>query len=191
MATTKIGSTGVTFPDATLQATAAVTTVNGKGPGVVQSVVVASTAVASTSGTSIDFTSIPSWVKRITVIFNSVSTSGTSNYLVQIGSGSIIPSGYTSSCVNITTTPTLATSGAAFLVNGNAVQNETYIGHVVITLISGNTWVQSGTITRFSAGNMQVSAGNVALSGVLDRVRISTANGTDTFDNGSINIFYE
>ena len=43
------------------------------------------TAVASTSGTSVDFTSIPSWVKRITVMFNGVSTSGTSNPLVQLG----------------------------------------------------------------------------------------------------------
>ena len=35
-----------------------------------------STAVASTSGTSIDFTGLPSWVKRITVMFVGVSTSG-------------------------------------------------------------------------------------------------------------------
>jgi hypothetical protein len=33
--------------------------------------------------------------------------------------------------------------------------------------------------------------GFVPLSGTLDRVRITTANGTDTFDAGSINILYE
>jgi hypothetical protein len=155
------------------------------------SAITSGTAVASTSGTSIDFTGIPSWVKRITVMFNGVSTSGTSNYVVQIGSGSVTSSGYTSSCANITTTPSLATSTSAFLININATGAETYIGHVVITLVSGFIYVQSGTIVRYSAGNTQVSAGNVTLSGVLDRVRISTANGTDTFDAGSINILYE
>jgi hypothetical protein len=35
------------------------------------------------------------------------------------------------------------------------------------------------------------SAGTKTLSGTLDRVRITTANGTDTFDAGSINILYE
>jgi hypothetical protein len=149
------------------------------------------TAVASTSGTSIDFTGLPAWVKRITVMFNGVSTNGTSNYVVQIGSGSVTSSGYTSSCANITTTPSLATSTSAFLININAVSADTYIGHIVITLVSGFIYVQSGTIVRYSAGNTQVSAGNVTLSGVLDRVRVSTAGGTDTFDAGSINILYE
>ena len=57
--------------------------------------IVSGTAVASTSGTSIDFTGIPSWVKRITVMLNGVSTSGTSIVQVQIGSGSPTTSGYT------------------------------------------------------------------------------------------------
>ena len=155
------------------------------------SALVSGTSVASTSGTTIDFTSLPSWIKRITVMFSGVSTSGTSNYVIQIGSGSVTSSGYTSACANITTTPTLATSSAAFLVNINASAGETYIGHVVITLISGFTYIQSGTIVRYSAGNTQVSGGNVTLSGVLDRVRIGTAGGTDTFDLGSVNIMYE
>ena len=51
------------------------------------------TAVASTSGTSNDFTSIPSWVKRITVMFNGVSTNGTSPVQLQIGAGSVTAQG--------------------------------------------------------------------------------------------------
>jgi hypothetical protein len=38
---------------------------------------------------------------------------------------------------------------------------------------------------------MQYASGGVALGGALDRVRITTVNGTDTFDAGSINILYE
>ena len=33
--------------------------------------------------------------------------------------------------------------------------------------------------------------GELKLAGALDRVRITTVNGTDTFDAGSINILYE
>jgi hypothetical protein len=167
----------------------------GTGTGGAGTYTISPASTGTVSGTitvvGLDFLSIPSWVKRITVMFNSVSTSGTSNYIIQIGSGSVTSSGYTSSCANITATPTLTTSTSAFLVNINASGPDTYIGHVVITLVSGFIYVQSGTITRFNAGNLQVSAGNVTLSGVLDRVRISTAGGTETFDAGSINLLFE
>ena len=68
----------------------------GGTPVMNASVITSGTSQASTSGTSIDFTSIPSWVKRITLMFNGVSTNGTSNYQIQIGSGSVTTSGYTS-----------------------------------------------------------------------------------------------
>ena len=35
------------------------------------------------------------------------------------------------------------------------------------------------------------SSGTITLSGALDRVRITSSNGTDTFDAGSINIMWE
>ena len=63
------------------------------------------TAVASTSGTSITFTGIPSWAKRISVMFNQVSGSGSSNYLVRIGSGSVQSTGYLSASAYVNTTP--------------------------------------------------------------------------------------
>ena len=59
------------------------------------SILTSGTAQASTSGTAIDFTGIPSWAKRITVMFNGVSTNGTSNPQIQLGSGSPTTSGYT------------------------------------------------------------------------------------------------
>lgn len=52
------------------------------------------TSQASTSGTAIDFTGIPSWVKRITVMFSGVSTNGTSVPQIQVGAGSVTTSGY-------------------------------------------------------------------------------------------------
>jgi len=147
------------------------------------------TAVASTSGTSIDFTSIPSWVKRVTVMFNGVSTNGSSQGLIQLGSGSFATSGYTSQWVLIgigTLNGTVSTGLPWF----HSSAGEAKTGHLVITNVSGNAWVCSGVL-RVDTGYMSTQAGNITLSGTLDRIRITTANGTDTFDAGSINILYE
>ena len=153
--------------------------------------IVSGTAVASTSGTSIDFTGIPSWVKRITVMFNGVSTNGVANYLIQLGSGSFVTTGYVSasSILEATTTTTAYTAGIGIRSNSASAVNN---GIVLLTNITGNTWCAQGTlsITTSTTGTLTVG-GSVALSGTLDRVRITTINGTDTFDAGSINILYE
>lgn len=153
--------------------------------------ITSSTAVASTSGTSIDFTGLPSWVKRITVQFRTVSTSGSSNIQIQLGSGSFTTSGYTGSVVIIgSALGTMSTNSAGLQVvqGGAAAQN--YSGNIIITNINGNNWVSSHTLGR-DDGYCILGGGQIGLSGVLDRVRITTVNGTDTFDLGTINIMYE
>jgi len=154
-----------------------------------QTKLVSGTAVASTSGTSIDFTGIPSWAKRITVIFSGVSGSGASFFLAQIGSGSVTTSGY-QSAVSWGTANTASTSG--FVLSYSLNSGNSYSGALTIYLLSGNNYVSTGMITQSDSGLYTASsAGKVSLSGVLDRVRITFVNGTDTFDAGSINILYE
>jgi len=145
------------------------------------------TAVASTSGTSIDFTSIPSWVKRITVMFNGVSTSGTAFIWVQIGSGSVETSGYNSVFQGSTSS---GTATASFVV-GSSAAADVRCGTVVLSTMGSNLWVASSVIGITSATLTQQGGGAKTTSGVLDRIRITTSNGTDTFDAGSINILYE
>ena len=160
------------------------------------SILTSGTAVASTSGTSIDFTGIPSWVKRITVMFNGVSTSGTSAIQAQIGGGSIETIGY-NSVVGVITgaypgAAAAATATSGFLMEHNS-QAAAFLmsGHLVITNVSGNIWVASGIFGTSTVGTMFLYAGNKTTSVTLDRIRITTVNGTDTFDAGSINIMYE
>lgn len=158
------------------------------------SVINASSSVASTSGTSIDFTSIPSYAKRITVIFNGVSTNGTSVYLIQIGSGSIASSGYTSSTLAVqatTSSSNASTSGSGFVIINSNAAGYFYSGVITICNITGNTWISSGNMVDTTGVRSNASSGNVSLGGALDRIRMTTVNGTDTFDAGSINIFYE
>jgi hypothetical protein len=158
------------------------------------SAITSGTAQASTSGTSIDFTGIPSWVKRITVMFEVVSTNGTSNYQIQIGdSGGIETSGYAGNF--FLAGPTL--QGVANITSGFGVYNDNagdiISGQATLSLLnsSTNTWVLSGLFGRSSNNYTSISAGSKSLSAVLDRIRITTISGTPTFDAGSINILYE
>jgi hypothetical protein len=148
------------------------------------------TAVASTSGTSIDFTSIPSWVKRVTVMFDSVSTDGSSNLQIQIGAGSVTTSGYTSSTWTANTSNSGTVTTGYILTATNAAAT-TFYGNITISSFGSNTWIESHSLGGSPSGYNSVGGGTIALGGTLDRVRITTVNGTDTFDAGSINILYE
>lgn len=151
---------------------------------------VSGTAVASTSGTSIDFTGIPSWVKRITLMFQGVSISGSSNIMVKLGtSGGIVSTGYLSAGSVIGATVTTLSSTAGF-VTYTSGDSDTVSGQMSIMNITGNAWVSSHT-AKSSSTTTQVGGGDVTLSGTLDRIRITTTGGANTFDAGSINILYE
>jgi hypothetical protein len=153
--------------------------------------VTTATAQASTSGTQINFTGIPSWAKKITVMFNEVSVSGTSNFLIQIGSGSIETTGYLSTSTYIDqaggTSGVSSTTGFVIFSNSASLLTS---GQYSLTLLNSNLWISSG-ITRQSTTQLILCAGNKTTAGSLDLLRITTVNGTDTFDAGSVNIMYE
>ena len=155
------------------------------------------TAVASTSGTAIDFTSIPSWVKRITVMFNGVSTNGVDTiWLIQLGdSGGIEATGYlaTSSRLAASAYTGCSSSTAGFPIRLDNSAGNICHGSMTITLLnlSTNSWVASGLFANSAFTETSTVAGSKSLSATLDRVRITTSGGTDTFDAGSVNIMYE
>jgi hypothetical protein len=150
------------------------------------------TAVASTSGTSIDFTSIPSYVKRVTVMFSGISTNGTSNLLVQLGYGATptyVTSGYLGSATTQGGTSTALTTG--FMVSSSVLAADGFSGIATITNITGNAWTMTSMVGNTVNNNVRYCAGNVSTVSALTAVRITTVNGTDTFDAGTINILYE
>jgi len=153
------------------------------------------TAQNSTSGTSIDFTSIPSWVKRITVMFDKVSTNGTSVKLIQLGdSGGVETTGYEGGSQvvlsNVGFSGSYSTAGIP--INSTAATHS-LSGSIVFTLLnaSANTWAAQGVLAEPVSNSTIYSAGSKSLSATLDRIRVTTVNGTDTFDAGSIKILYE
>ena len=149
------------------------------------------TSTATTSGTSVNVTDIPSWAKRVTVMFGAVSTNGSSIFLLQIGSGSIQTTGYSGTIWTDASSGQFTTGFPVFSPVGAA---NNAVGMVQLALMATNIWSQSGLL---AFGNIQStgwsSAGftQSALSGPLDRIRLTTVNGTDVFDGGFINIMYE
>jgi hypothetical protein len=148
------------------------------------------TAQASTSGTSIDFTGIPSSVKRITVMFDGVSTNGTASKQVQLGvSGVPVTTGYNTQNATLASSSSASATTTGFVLISIVAADLIY-GQLILSKLDGNVWVGS-SITRRQAASMALSNGSVDLGGTLDMVRITTTNGTDTFDAGSINILFE
>lgn len=178
-----VANTSITTP------TISSPTISGT-PVMSASVITSGTANTSLSGTAIDFTGIPSWAKRVTVLFNGVSTNGSSSILLRIGSGSVTATGYIAQL--------WATSGQGVVTTGFPVlvpaATNTINGLAILCHFGGNIWTYSSVMgIGDSTNNGFQGAGytSVALGGALDRVRITTVNGTDTFDAGSINILYE
>jgi hypothetical protein len=194
------GTTGVTFPAGGLGNTAgaAVGTTDTQtltNKTIQGGALTLATAVASTSGTSIDFTGIPSWVKRITVLFSGVSTNSTSHVMVQIGdAGGIETTGYSSAGMILGSGGTVAgvNSTAGFVTFGNAAA-AVRDGELTINKLSssGTSWVSNHLIANPPAVFAGYGSGTKTLSDTLTQVRVTTVNGTDTFDAGTLNIMYE
>lgn len=197
-----VRDTGATFSGATITTSS----INGvtpttagsagqflNGAGSYADRVVAGTSQTAT-GTAIDFTSIPSWVKTITISFAGVSTNGTSNMLFQLGdSGGVENSGYLGTGASQSGGGSTYTNFTAGFGVPDIVAAGVYHGSVVLTLISAAafTWAASGQLGTSNAGGIYTITGSKSLSATLDRVRITMANGTDTFDAGVINILYQ
>ena len=148
-----------------------------------------------TTNTSLDFTSLPSWIKKITVMFSAVSTTGTVVPLIQIGSGSFTSSGYISTSMYMNTAGAVSnvqyTTG--FGINQNVAAGAIY-GAFTLSLVNSatNSWVLNGGAANSStAAAINISSGGVSLGGTLDRVRITTLTSVDFFDAGTINLLLE
>ena len=145
----------------------------------------------TTSGTSIDFTSIPSWAKRITVMLNGVSTNGVSLPQIQLGAGSIDSASYLGSASEVSGATSTANFSSGILLQSGGNAASILYGSVTLINMGSSNWITSGNVGRSNTSSTTMVAGGKTLSGTLDRLRLTTVNGTDTFDAGSVNILIE
>jgi hypothetical protein len=165
---------------------------NGDAPPSFGSALISQTAQSAT-GTSIDFTGIPSWVKRITVMFSGVSTSGTSPVRIQLGdAGGTENTGYLgyTSALGTSAIANSANLAAGFDLSRTLAAAVRH-GKAEFVKLDGNTWAANGFFGSSDSVTSEIFGGSKTLSDTLTQVRITTVNGTDTFDAGTINILYE
>jgi len=144
----------------------------------------------SASGTSVDFTGIPSWAKRITVMFSGVSLSGTDNFLIRIGpSGGVETSSYSSSSIYGGSATGSGSSSSGFLLIDGSAAN-VISGIITLVNLTGNTWVYNGMGSSDGSTVIVYGTGVKTIASTLSVVSI-TRTGTNTFDAGTINIMYE
>ena len=151
------------------------------------------TAQATTSGTSKDFTGIPSGVNRISVILGGIRSNGTSDILIQLGTGgSLVTSGYKAGWHrNWSGSGNNGTSTSGFPYSFDQTGQIDY-GIVTFARLTGNTWVESGTLGCQDTTILNITGwGIIALAGEVDQLRFTTANGSDVFDLGTVNISWE
>lgn len=148
------------------------------------------TSITTSSGTSHDFTGIPSWAKKITVNLRDCSTNGASSLLLRVGAGSVQTTGYLSVSISENNTTQASVNDlTGFVMFATAAANANQ-GAITLYNVSGNQWVSDHQLYNTTNTTCH-GAGGVTLSGTLDRVRLTTIGGTDTFDGGIINIIYE
>ena len=156
-----------------------------------------SSVIPTTSGAAIDVTGIPSWATRITLDLDDVSTTGSSPLLVQGGAGSIETSGYNSTGSAIQGTTSGATGAASGFQLSNTDGGATWVRRGVVELTrrrGSNTWKLGSkplSVTGAANDRTDFAGGKKTFSGVLDRIRLTTLGGTDTFDAGSITVMWE
>lgn len=147
------------------------------------------TATQTATGLVVDFTSIPAWADRVTVMFTELSTNGTFNPIIQIGDSAFKTTGYAGSQTLLTSGVAVSNFSTGFQLGG---ANATSIRNGFFTIVrrGANTWVANG-VTGFSdSAGIAILAGYVELTGALERIRFS-AGGTDQFDNGTLSVLIE
>jgi len=136
--------------------------------------------------TEADIFNLPSGIKRIIINFRGVSVSSSDNLQVQLGTSSgLTGSGY-ASISHYGSGGISVTSGfGLYGVNNTNILS----GIMTIAHMGSNIYVSSHS-AKYNTSNGVFGGGDVSLSGTLDRLRIRPT-GSNTFDAGSLNIFYE
>lgn len=142
-------------------------------------------------GTVVVHDGIPTWAKRVTVMYSGLSTNGVNPVIIQAGSGTFKTSGYLGAAAVIE-------GGTGYTVgfgigNSNVSGADVQHGTLVLNLLDSatNTWVAGGTAARSDGVEVGFTSGAVSLAGTLDRIRFTTTTGSDLFDAGMTNIMWE
>lgn len=151
--------------------------------------IVSGTAV-SAGGTAIDFTGIPSWAKKITVMMSGVSLGSNTDIILRLGTSSgFETSGYAGMCI-VQTGLGLSSYSSGFLLTLSNGSSEAHHGTITLDLLANDTWIETHVLSSPATSALRHGSGSKTLSGQLNRLRLTTAGGTAVFDAGIVNIMW-
>lgn len=144
--------------------------------------------ITGLSSTVTDITGIPEWMKEITVCVNNLSTNGSSIPIVQFGNDDgWITSGYDGHGMIMLA---VGTTASAAITNGVALDgawaSSVELTGVMVAVCAYHTHVTFTGVRTSATPGAVVSAGYLAPSPPINKVRITTVGGTDTFDGGYV-----
>ena len=153
--------------------------------------------VATTSGAFKDLP-VPTWAKRVTLLFNFVATNGSSDLIVQTGGGGVLATNPIGISSIFTTVTTGVSWGAGIRVRGNGPNASTadYSGRISFILIDpiAKVWMIEGQNSLRDGGvqvGSNIQTGSVVLPNGFDQLRITTTGGTDLLRLGSAIVLAE
>jgi len=150
----------------------------------------------STSGATVEFLSIPSWVRKITMAFSNVTTSGGNGkpYIQWGDSTGFFAAGYLNTVASFSgvedTSPNGQVGIAILNASGTSINGAAYcIGFQRTD--TAYQWSAQGSTHQGAAATIEGSSfsGSSLMGNPLDRIRLNASGGT--FSGGEISITYE
>ena len=138
--------------------------------------------------------SVPSWVKKITIMLSDASISTTATVEILLGdAGGFETSGYSGSSSFITSggSNTTVNHSSGFVIKGTIVSTDIVQGAVVLTRMNASSlkWAIEGGFSASNTPAMLPLSGSKSLSAALTQVRLVTSAGF--FDGGEMNLLLE
>jgi hypothetical protein len=149
-------------------------------------------AIPTTSGVAIDVTGIAAGTTIIILDFSGVRKSGSDQLWLQIGdAGGFETSGYSSGGLIASTggAASIAPIANAFYLANPGAASSTFDGAVILSLqdAATNAWTISGSLYDAVGSRFHGIAGGKSLSQPLDRLRLTSSAGVNTFAAGKLN----
>jgi hypothetical protein len=166
-------------------------------PGGTGGMSLVSLPVVNTTGGATSYTlasGFPTWIRRVTIAFASVTCSASTNPMVQlVAGGSTVTSGYTyySSYISTGVGTTSFTNGFGIRA-GAPSAGDVHHGSMVLHQVSTNLW--SATLAgamNSSGAYTSVGGGWISLSSSLTGLILTSSGGATTFSGGQMTVFYE
>lgn len=149
------------------------------------------TELSASGNTSLEFTGIPSWVTKIDIMVDSLSSNTADIIGVELGDASSWEqTDYVGGGTGIGVSVTSYNYSSRFVFANSNADADVFHGIVSLTKMdTSNTWIASLQIGESASANINIGSGRKTLTGALTRVRV-ISNGVDTFDLGSANVRY-